>query len=79
MKGRLAATPSFEGRLGLLRELHERFSSTTTSHELGQQRRFVIHGLGGSGKTQLVLKFIEQANHQWVYCISNCSNSPKHL
>jgi hypothetical protein len=64
MKGRLAVTPSFEGRLSLLRELQERFSSTTTSHDLGQQRRFVVHGLGGSGKTQLILKFIEQANNR---------------
>jgi tRNA A37 threonylcarbamoyladenosine biosynthesis protein TsaE len=27
--------------------------------DLGQQRNFLLHGLGGAGKTQIALKFIE--------------------
>lgn len=61
MRGILTATPSFEGRYDILRQLHERFDLAVTSLSLRQQRRFVLHGLGGTGKTQLVLKFIEQA------------------
>jgi GTPase SAR1 family protein len=61
MKGRVLATPSFEGRHDILRRMHERFGEGVSSDRLLQQRRFVIYGLGGTGKTQLVLKFVEQA------------------
>jgi hypothetical protein len=64
VKGKLAATPSFEGRHDILRQMHERFDHAKTSHSVGQQRRFVLHGLGGTGKTETVRKFIEQARDQ---------------
>jgi hypothetical protein len=64
LKGKIAATPSFEGRDDILLEIHKCFDCNTTSLELGRQRRFVLHGLGGTGKTQLMYKFIEKANKQ---------------
>jgi late competence protein required for DNA uptake (superfamily II DNA/RNA helicase) len=64
MKGMLKATPSFEGRHGVLGQLHERFNHSARPNAMRQQRRFILHGLGGTGKTQLVLKFIEQAGDQ---------------
>lgn len=64
LKGKISATPSFEGRNDILLKMHECFDRNTTSLELGRQRRFVLHGLGGTGKTQLMCKFIEQASDQ---------------
>jgi hypothetical protein len=49
----------FTGRKELLRELAEFFISPPgTSHD-SQQRRFVVYGIGGSGKTQFCCKFAE--------------------
>jgi hypothetical protein len=66
VKGKIAATPSFEGRLQFLQRLRLCFLREDTSHELGRQRRFVLYGLGGSGKTQLVYKFVEDSADQCV-------------
>ena len=38
-----------------LQRLKDVFSSNT-----GGQRKFLLHGLGGIGKTQICLKFIEK-------------------
>jgi hypothetical protein len=64
MKGKISATPSFEGRGDILLKMRECFNSTVTSIELGCQRRFVLHGLGGAGKTQLMYKFIQDSAGQ---------------
>lgn len=50
----------FTGRESHLRELQELFvpRRAATSHDQ-LQRRFVIHGLGGSGKTQFCCKFAQ--------------------
>jgi Cdc6-like AAA superfamily ATPase len=64
MKGALSAVPSFEGRQDVLQKMRDCFKSNVSSLESGHQRRFVLHGLGGTGKTQLVLKFAEEAGNQ---------------
>lgn len=46
-----------------------RASCLVSNQHTPQQKRFVIHGLGGSGKTQLCLKFAE--DHREEYARSN--------
>ncbi|KAJ7291845.1 P-loop containing nucleoside triphosphate hydrolase protein [Mycena rebaudengoi] len=51
---------SFTGRKDTLQEMHQHFDS-----DQGSQHIFVLHGLGGSGKSQLAFKFLQdsQAHH----------------
>ncbi|KAJ7106930.1 P-loop containing nucleoside triphosphate hydrolase protein, partial [Mycena epipterygia] len=44
----------FEGRRAILDGMHQYFFQTT-----GKQHIFLLYGLGGAGKTQIALKFIE--------------------
>ena len=46
---------SFIGRNDILNKMHTYFDSDSTS-----QRVFVLYGLGGAGKSQLVFKFIQE-------------------
>ena len=46
----------FTGRDEYLQRLKDHFSA----HEAGQRKSFLLHGLGGIGKTQICLKFIEK-------------------
>ncbi|KAJ7433521.1 P-loop containing nucleoside triphosphate hydrolase protein [Mycena galericulata] len=46
----------FQGRQAILNKIHGYFDQDT-----GDQHIFLLHGLGGAGKTQIALKFIEQA------------------
>ncbi|KAJ7794120.1 hypothetical protein B0H13DRAFT_2298720 [Mycena leptocephala] len=49
----------FQGRQSILDKMHHFFTSN-----LGIQHIYVLHGLGGAGKTQIALKFInEQSSH----------------
>jgi hypothetical protein len=41
-------------------QLHECFTSSPTSVESAKQRRFVLYGIGGGGKTQIALKFVKE-------------------
>ncbi|KAF7341948.1 FabD/lysophospholipase-like protein [Mycena sanguinolenta] len=45
----------FHGRQDVLDSMHRFFSQDTR-----KQKRYVLYGLGGAGKTQIALKFIEQ-------------------
>ncbi|KAJ7220262.1 hypothetical protein GGX14DRAFT_389630 [Mycena pura] len=47
----------FHGRQDILENMHHLFSQ-----DLGKQRIYVLYGLGGVGKTQTALKFIEQSH-----------------
>ena len=49
----------FTGRDAQLSELHRILISTRGKPRDQYQRRFVVHGLGGSGKTQFCCKFAE--------------------
>ncbi|KAF8218037.1 hypothetical protein K438DRAFT_1796213 [Mycena galopus ATCC 62051] len=47
----------FQGRQDILESMKEYFSQ-----DIGKRHIYVLHGLGGSGKTQIALKFLEMAN-----------------
>ncbi|KAJ7662367.1 P-loop containing nucleoside triphosphate hydrolase protein, partial [Mycena rosella] len=50
------ATRIFHGRQAILQEMHQYFNQNS-----GKQDIFLLHGLGGAGKTQIALKFIGES------------------
>ncbi len=50
----------FTGRGKYLESLKDYFGSSAT----GQRKSFVLYGMGGIGKTQICLKFIEEHETQ---------------
>ncbi|KAJ7441908.1 hypothetical protein B0H11DRAFT_2204613 [Mycena galericulata] len=50
----------FQGRQAILNKMHGYFNQDT-----GNQHIFLLHGLGGAGKTQIAFKFIKQASTQF--------------
>ncbi|KAJ7814557.1 P-loop containing nucleoside triphosphate hydrolase protein, partial [Mycena leptocephala] len=48
----------FHGRQAILNKMHEFFNKG-----IGKQDIYVLHGLGGAGKTQIGLKFINDSSH----------------
>ena len=59
-------TEYFTGRDEYLRTIETSFDLPKTSIELRRQRRFVLYGTGGMGKTQLALKFLDKHGDQYV-------------
>lgn len=57
-----AVSPIFTGRQALLDELRDVFIAPNFRRQ-DKQRRFVIQGLGGSGKTQFASKFAQDNQH----------------
>ena len=61
----LVPNPStrFTGRTEIIAKLKEHFSANFNN---GVQKRkyFLLHGMGGIGKTQICLKFIEEMSDQ---------------
>lgn len=56
----------FTGREGLARELQSRILPPVDPQTPSEQKRYVLHGLGGSGKTQFCLKFAnDNKNKFW--------------
>ncbi|KAF8595697.1 FabD lysophospholipase-like protein, partial [Ceratobasidium sp. AG-I] len=51
----------FTGRQDILGQMDSYFSKPASL----ERRLFVLHGLGGAGKTQLALKFIQLHKHLW--------------
>ncbi|KAJ7081506.1 P-loop containing nucleoside triphosphate hydrolase protein, partial [Mycena epipterygia] len=51
----------FHGRQIILQKMHQYFTQTT-----GKQDIFLLHGLGGAGKTQIALKFIAQSTSNFT-------------
>ncbi|KAF8144888.1 P-loop containing nucleoside triphosphate hydrolase protein [Mycena galopus ATCC 62051] len=49
---------NFQGRRIILDKMHQFFDQGTN-----KQHIYVLYGLGGAGKTQIALKFIEESNH----------------
>jgi hypothetical protein len=47
----------FQGRQDILQKMNEYFS-----RDIGERHIYVLHGLGGSGKTQIALKFLDITN-----------------
>ena len=62
-------TEIFCGREGDLKKMQECFEFPKTSIELKKQCKFVLYGVGGVGKTQLALKFIEENEDKYVILI----------
>ncbi|KAF8201977.1 P-loop containing nucleoside triphosphate hydrolase protein [Mycena galopus ATCC 62051] len=50
----------FQGRQTILQKMHQFFSQ-----HRDKQQIFLLHGLGGAGKTQIALKFIEGSSSQF--------------
>ncbi|KAI4221929.1 MAG: hypothetical protein L6R40_008609 [Gallowayella cf. fulva] len=55
----------FTGREEICEQLHACCSPSGKTNIQRQQKRFVIHGLGGSGKTQVCLKFAEDHREEF--------------
>ncbi|KAJ7121190.1 hypothetical protein C8R44DRAFT_853418 [Mycena epipterygia] len=58
----------FHGRQIILQKMHQYFTQTT-----GKQNIFLLHGLGGAGKTQIELKFIAKSTSNFtdIFFIDN--------
>ncbi|KAJ6511062.1 hypothetical protein C8R45DRAFT_814430 [Mycena sanguinolenta] len=52
----------FHGRAAILESMHQFFIQDT-----GKQKIYVLYGLGGAGKTQIALKFIEELSWSLTY------------
>ncbi|KAJ7808107.1 hypothetical protein B0H14DRAFT_1521393 [Mycena olivaceomarginata] len=50
----------FHGRRDILDKMHHSFTSNA-----GIQHIYVLHGLGGAGKTQIALKFINESSSRF--------------
>ncbi|KAF7333242.1 FabD/lysophospholipase-like protein [Mycena sanguinolenta] len=59
----------FYGRQKILDSMHQFFAQDT-----GKQKRYVLYGLGGAGKTQIALKFIEKWTHFTDRLLVDASN-----
>lgn len=49
----------FTGRNDIIQEMYKGCLATNAGETLVKQKRFVVYGLGGSGKTQACLKFAQ--------------------
>ncbi|KAJ7713101.1 hypothetical protein B0H16DRAFT_1702593 [Mycena metata] len=54
----------FQGRQAILGKIHQSFDTDS-----GNQHIYVLYGLGGAGKTQIALKFIEQSSFSDVFFV----------
>ncbi|KAJ7711352.1 hypothetical protein B0H16DRAFT_600731 [Mycena metata] len=54
----------FQGRQAILDKMHQFFNTDS-----GEQHIYVLYGLGGAGKTQIALKFIEQSSFSDVFFV----------
>jgi hypothetical protein len=64
----------FTGREDILQRLSESCLPPRTQDNLGVQRRFVLYGLGGSGKTQVCLKFAQDHRERYAPRILRAPN-----
>ncbi|KIK53687.1 hypothetical protein GYMLUDRAFT_178628 [Collybiopsis luxurians FD-317 M1] len=51
-------SPFYTGRKNILSELETYFSVESSSSKAHERKIFVLYGMGGAGKTQTALKFI---------------------
>ncbi|KAH6677009.1 hypothetical protein F5X68DRAFT_173967 [Plectosphaerella plurivora] len=67
----------YVGREDLLEELRDTFIQSPGPSHRQYQRRFVIRGMGGSGKTQFCSKFAEEnrARFWGVFCVDGSSET----
>ena len=50
----------FTGREDVIQRIYEGIFHSDTDKRHMKQKRFVLYGLGGSGKTQICIKFAEE-------------------
>jgi hypothetical protein len=60
---RLSTT--FTGRKDILKRLAQDLDPSISSVALRKQRIFVLYGLGGAGKTQIMAKFVDEFGDQY--------------
>ena len=65
----------FIGREDALDQLSDYFDPTNSSVTLKTQRIFVLYGLGGAGKTQIMAKFVNDHGNRYI-CITTSFRSP---
>lgn len=58
----------FTGRDNILQRLHDTCIPSQEQALNRQQKRYVLYGLGGSGKTQICLKFAEESREKYGQC-----------
>lgn len=58
----------FTGRKNILQNLHDAFVPRHEQVSERVQKRYVIYGLGGSGKTQICLKFAQDCREKYAHC-----------
>lgn len=56
----------FTDREKIVTELTEYFMGSETQQGGKVQKRFVLHGLGGIGKSQICLKFVQNCRERYV-------------
>ena len=54
----------FTGQMVVIDQLKRHFSKTNDTAQL--RKFFLLYGMGGIGKTQICLKFIEEMSDWWV-------------
>ena len=52
----------FTGRTNVLAKLKEHFT-VSSNDKIRRRKYFLLHGMGGIGKTQICLRFIEDMSH----------------
>jgi Cdc6-like AAA superfamily ATPase len=57
--------PHFVGREDCLQKLYAAFQPRGRNF-IPLQREYLLYGLGGSGKTQICLQFVEENSHMYV-------------
>jgi hypothetical protein len=57
---------NFTGQGWLIQKLNRALLPTSADHRQRGQRRFVIFGLGGVGKSEICLKFAEENRDRYV-------------
>lgn len=62
-----SASSQFTGREDIAQRLLETCSPNSASKAQTVQKRFVLYGLGGSGKTQVCLKFAQVHREKYVF------------
>jgi len=54
----------FTGQTEIIGRLKEHFSNTSYNDQVQKRKYFLLYGMGGVGKTQICLKFIEEMSDQ---------------
>ena len=59
-----AVSIDFTGQTEVMRQMEAAFNPKTLPSTTGQ-KRFVLHGVGGSGKTEMACKFAQDNKHRY--------------